>query len=153
VHTDKSVVNSRSVRQHYVGPSGGSKSDLVVTMSKLWQLKRRPAFTWSDCSHPLMLIRINWPLAWSARKDPDCKHFKTVSCKIRLVRGNYLKRYHKKLKNFSCSIKHNCVGLTTGWTIGVRSPVGAEDFSSSLCVQTSSGAHPASYPMGFFIPS
>jgi hypothetical protein len=38
--------------------------------------------------------------------------------------------------------------LTTGYTIGVRSPTGAEDFSSSLCVQTGSGAHPASYPMG-----
>jgi hypothetical protein len=32
--------------------------------------------------------------------------------------------------------------------IGVRSPAGAEDFSSSPCVQTSSGAHPASSPMG-----
>jgi hypothetical protein len=32
--------------------------------------------------------------------------------------------------------------------IGVRSPTGAEDFSSSPCVQTGSGAHPASYPMG-----
>jgi hypothetical protein len=32
------------------------------------------------------------------------------------------------------------------WTTGVRSPV--EDFSSSLCVQTSSGAHPASCTMG-----
>jgi hypothetical protein len=32
--------------------------------------------------------------------------------------------------------------------IGVRSPAGAEDFSSSLCVQTGSGAHPASYTMG-----
>jgi hypothetical protein len=38
--------------------------------------------------------------------------------------------------------------LTTGWTIGVRSPTGAEDFSSSPCVQTGSGAHPASYTMG-----
>jgi hypothetical protein len=38
--------------------------------------------------------------------------------------------------------------LTTFWTIGVRSPTGAEDVSSSLCVQTGSGAHPASYPMG-----
>jgi hypothetical protein len=37
--------------------------------------------------------------------------------------------------------------LTTGWTIGVRSLAGAEDFSSSLCVQTGSGAQPASYPM------
>jgi hypothetical protein len=32
--------------------------------------------------------------------------------------------------------------------IGVRFPAGAKDFSSSLFVQTSSGAHPASYPMG-----
>jgi hypothetical protein len=32
--------------------------------------------------------------------------------------------------------------------IEVRSPTGAEDFSSSLCVQTGSGAHSASYPMG-----
>jgi hypothetical protein len=32
--------------------------------------------------------------------------------------------------------------------IGVRSLAGAKDFSSSLCVQTGSGAHPASCPMG-----
>jgi hypothetical protein len=32
--------------------------------------------------------------------------------------------------------------------IGVRSPAGEEDFSSSLCVQTCSGAHPASCTMG-----
>jgi hypothetical protein len=38
--------------------------------------------------------------------------------------------------------------LTTVWTIEVRSPTGAEDFSSSLCVQIGSGAHPASYSMG-----
>jgi hypothetical protein len=37
--------------------------------------------------------------------------------------------------------------LTTGWTIGVRSLTGAEDFSSSPCVQTGSGAHPASHSM------
>jgi hypothetical protein len=29
-----------------------------------------------------------------------------------------------------------------------RSPTGTEDFSSSPCVQTGSGAHPASCPMG-----
>jgi hypothetical protein len=33
-------------------------------------------------------------------------------------------------------------------SIGVRSPAGAKDFSSSLCVHTSSGAHPASCTMG-----
>jgi hypothetical protein len=32
--------------------------------------------------------------------------------------------------------------------IEVRSPAGAENFSSSLCVQTGSGVHPASCPMG-----
>jgi hypothetical protein len=32
--------------------------------------------------------------------------------------------------------------------IEVRSPTGAEDFSSNPCIQTGSGAHPASYPMG-----
>jgi hypothetical protein len=31
---------------------------------------------------------------------------------------------------------------------GVRSPAGAEDSSSSLCVQTASGVHPASCTMG-----
>jgi hypothetical protein len=43
------------------------------------------------------------------------------------------------------------VCLATGWTTGrseVRSPAGAKDFSCSLCVQTGSGAHPASCPMG-----
>jgi hypothetical protein len=32
--------------------------------------------------------------------------------------------------------------------IEVRSPTGAEDFSSSPCVQTGFEAYPASYPMG-----
>jgi hypothetical protein len=32
--------------------------------------------------------------------------------------------------------------------IEVRSPAGAKDFSSSLCVRTGSGAHPASCTMG-----
>jgi hypothetical protein len=32
--------------------------------------------------------------------------------------------------------------------IEVRSPVGAKDFSSSLCVQTCSGVHPTSCTMG-----
>jgi hypothetical protein len=32
--------------------------------------------------------------------------------------------------------------------IGVRFPAGVEDFSSSLCVQTGSEAHPASCTMG-----
>jgi hypothetical protein len=38
--------------------------------------------------------------------------------------------------------------LTTDWMTGVQSPAEAKDFSSSLCVQTSSEAHPASCTMG-----
>jgi hypothetical protein len=38
--------------------------------------------------------------------------------------------------------------LTTDWTAGVRSPTEAENFYFSLCVQTGSGAHPASYTVG-----
>jgi hypothetical protein len=35
--------------------------------------------------------------------------------------------------------------LPTDWTTVVLSPTKAEEFSSHFCVQTSSGAHPASY--------
>jgi hypothetical protein len=38
--------------------------------------------------------------------------------------------------------------LTRDRAIEVRSPVEVTDFSSSLCAQTSSEAHPASYPVG-----
>jgi hypothetical protein len=38
--------------------------------------------------------------------------------------------------------------LTTDWTAGVRSPTEAQDFSSNLCVQTDSGAHPAPCTVG-----
>jgi hypothetical protein len=37
---------------------------------------------------------------------------------------------------------------TTDWTTGVRSPAETNDFSSSLCVQIDSEAHPASYKVG-----
>jgi hypothetical protein len=36
------------------------------------------------------------------------------------------------------------VSTVSDWTAGVRSPTEAEDFSSNFCVQTGSGAHPAS---------
>jgi hypothetical protein len=45
------------------------------------------------------------------------------------------------------------VALTTDWKTGVRSPTEAEDFSSSLCIQTDSGAHRASCVMGTWCPS
>jgi hypothetical protein len=38
--------------------------------------------------------------------------------------------------------------LAMDWTIQVRSSAEAKDFSSNLCVQTNSQAHPVSCPMG-----
>jgi hypothetical protein len=56
----------------------------------------------------------------------------------------------------TCSKYHTTVGagvaqsiqcLTTDWVTGVQSLAEAKDFFSSLCVQTSSEDHPASYTM------
>jgi hypothetical protein len=47
----------------------------------------------------------------------------------------------------SSVIKLSVYGLDDR-AIEVRSPAEARDFSSSLCVQTGSGAHPASCTMG-----
>jgi hypothetical protein len=49
--------------------------------------------------------------------------------------------------------RDSSVGIATGYglddrTIGVRFPVGAGNCSLRHRVQTGSGAHPASYPMG-----
>jgi hypothetical protein len=38
--------------------------------------------------------------------------------------------------------------LTIDWKTGVRSSAEEKGFSSTLCVLTSSEAHPASYPIG-----
>jgi hypothetical protein len=51
------------------------------------------------------------------------------------------------LLNFCARIAQSLQCLTTDWMTGVRCPTYAKDFSSSLCVQTSTEAHPASYPM------
>jgi hypothetical protein len=40
------------------------------------------------------------------------------------------------------------VCLTKDWTTGVQTPAEGKDFSSSLCIQISSEAHPASCPVG-----
>jgi hypothetical protein len=45
-------------------------------------------------------------------------------------------------------IQNICPFLYSSWKIGVRSLARAKDFSSSLCVQTGSEAHPASCTMG-----
>jgi hypothetical protein len=48
----------------------------------------------------------------------------------------------------------NSVSIVSDYGLDERGsiPDKAEDFSSRLCVQTGSGAHPASYPMGTGVP-
>jgi hypothetical protein len=52
------------------------------------------------------------------------------------------------LYGYGAGVAQSVWCLATGCTIGVRSPAGAKDFSSVLCVQTGSGAHPACCTMG-----
>jgi hypothetical protein len=54
---------------------------------------------------------------------------------------------------FQCRGRGSSVSIVSDYglddrVIGVRSLAEAKDFSSSFCVQTGSGAHPASCPMG-----
>jgi hypothetical protein len=61
--------------------------------------------------------------------------------------------YFCQLLNVHEVYNGSSVSIVSGYglddrAIKVRSPAGAKDFSSSLCVQTGSGAHPASYTMG-----
>jgi hypothetical protein len=65
----------------------------------------------------------------------ECCHEPSGSCAKEIV-----STYHGVAKSVQC--------LTTDWTTGVRTPAEAKDFSSILCVQTGSEAHPASYPTG-----
>jgi hypothetical protein len=64
--------------------------------------------------------------------------------------GIYLDTFLMRSRGSSVSIVSD-YGLDCR-AIGVRSPAGSEDFSSSLYVQTGSEAHPASCPMGTGAP-
>jgi hypothetical protein len=57
--------------------------------------------------------------------------------------------YATQASHFSCRLSDFAQAVVSDYglddqAIGVRSPAGAKDFSSILCVQTGSGAHPAS---------
>jgi hypothetical protein len=60
--------------------------------------------------------------------------------------GHLQSHFDKLKKVFGARVAQYSVWLD--WMTGVRSPTEAEDFSSNLCVQTGSGAHPASCTMG-----
>jgi hypothetical protein len=51
-------------------------------------------------------------------------------------------------RTFNDGSRGSSVSIVSDWTIGVRSSSEAEDFSSSLCVQTGCEVHPATCTMG-----
>jgi hypothetical protein len=72
-----------------------------------------------------------------------------TKCKVAFVNAAGKYSYQSVLKRS----RVNSVSIVSDYwldvrAIGVRPPAGAKDFSSILCVQTGSGAHPASCTMG-----
>jgi hypothetical protein len=49
---------------------------------------------------------------------------------------------------FTTTLRDSLVSIVTGWTSGVPFPAEAKYFSLLHSLQTGSGTHPASYPMG-----
>jgi hypothetical protein len=82
----------------------------------------------------------------AASNLPVSKTYTQSSCFIMFL------GMHKTLGNITvvtrAGVAQSVWCLTTDWTTGVRSPAGARDFPTSLCIQTGSGVHPASYPLG-----
>jgi hypothetical protein len=73
-----------------------------------------------------------------------------------ICKGKRLQACNLVLLCYSWS-RGSSVSIVSGYglddrAIGVRSPAGAKDFSSNLCVQTGSEAHPASCTMGTGVP-
>jgi hypothetical protein len=92
--------------------------------------------------------------------QPTRSDWKVWKLKFWVSWSKFMEKLSKDLNSLDSSVLHNKnissqfpfhsvsdYGLDDR-AIGVRSPAGAKDFSSSLCVQTGSGAHPASCPVG-----
>jgi hypothetical protein len=86
--------------------------------------------------------------------SPGVKHGRVVTLTTHphLVPMSWMSRSYTSSPLCSCiGVLWDCFTFTD-WTIGVRSPAEAGAFSSSLCAQNSSEAHPASYPIGSWDP-
>jgi hypothetical protein len=132
---------------------------------------------WFSISAVYSYVALHQVFAPSTRLKTKCRHFTTGSLAFTMKTGSlveintshrvvsafyrkrknflnesfkdffFLNNYHTKLPNTVFSRSHGSSGSIVS-DFGVRSPTEAEDFSSSPCVQTGSGAHPASCPMG-----
>jgi hypothetical protein len=106
----------------------------VITNQVNWFFQKYTTCTWTlGWSDSFDKLQVTW--------NAGCRA--AVILRLQLLDLNPF-TLKSKLNPFTLS----SVRLTTDWTTWVRSPTEAEDFSSSLCVQTGSGAHRASCQMG-----
>jgi hypothetical protein len=134
----------------------------VISSLKIQRLKFCMTFSFLSCL--LHVLSISSWLIWSNRSNLAksalqikmllIMQFSTASGHFLLLRSKF-SPYHPVPKDSiyvlpsGWEIKFQTpTKQQARWTIGVWSPTGAEDFSSSPCVQIGFRALPASYPMG-----
>jgi hypothetical protein len=83
----------------------------------------------------------------------SCQTARYVEFRITILAGSEVCLFVVKRKLKVCRSQVSSGSIVSDYglddmAIGVRIPAGVKDFSSSLCVQTGSGAHPASCTMG-----
>jgi hypothetical protein len=107
------------------------------------------AFIMARCAESLTLVAAKHQPGWSRPDQVSILafYFKANSRVGTVVDITFIQDL--LIVNSSLGRGGRSVSLTTDWTTtGLRFPVEAKDFSCSLCVQTSSRSHPASYTAG-----
>jgi hypothetical protein len=102
----------------------------------------RTTATWGTWAH----VGVNIKMELCAGVDWTQLAQDTVESRGRLLWARWWTE--GKLTIRLCFLQFDRVPGLDDRAIRVRSPAGAKDFSSILCVQTGSGAHPASCTMG-----
>jgi hypothetical protein len=126
----------------WVIPDGGSKSPWNVGQylphHKVQQYITRQLSSCSSCEN----LKSHIIFAGFLNPECSCSHLDTADPQKlhAMIINSIIIIWAGVGKSVQC--------LTTDWTTVVRSPTEAKDFSSSLCIHTSSEAHPPSYPMG-----
>jgi hypothetical protein len=95
-----------------------------------------------------VLLNINEASKWSRFYLQRFSFYSSLRNSLWILNPSHAQQKFAVLACPRAGVAQSVQCLTTDWTAGIRSPTEAEDFSTNLCVQTGSGAHPASYTMG-----
>jgi hypothetical protein len=121
-------------------------SSLDIKTQEKWsnsnyKTSKKKAETWTDVDMTSWSILL-FTLTWNGKKK------NRISICVAPIRTEHFNFFHlfTPLIGTGLAQWYRAV-LRAGWS-GVRDPVGADNFSFHHRVQTSSGAHPAYYPMG-----